>query len=48
VPLEVLAEGGSLTAPLALEEVLGQELDGVALAAGRVHRSAPYVLGDLR
>src|SRR5262249_28128205 len=46
--LEVLLERGALAAALAVEELLGQELDGVALAAGGGHRSAPYVSGDLR
>ena len=40
VALEVLAERGLLAAALAVEELLGQELDGVALVAGGIHRRA--------
>src|SRR5262249_18802101 len=45
VPLDILAECGPLAATLAVEEVLGQPLDGVALAAGDAHGSAPITRG---
>ena len=41
VAFEVLAQRRLLAAALAVEELLGQELDGVALVAGGVHGLAP-------
>src|SRR5262249_44846826 len=58
VAVEVVLEGGTLAAAPAVEELLGQQLDGVAVGAGAVHRLAPgpsdslggggYVRADLR